>query len=151
MNGNAVQTDDRATRILDSLGTAVLEFDLQLRLSYINQAGEMMLVHSARHACGKSVYELVVNADILQEQLAGAITSEQVIAQHGCQLQLPDAPDLRVNCTFTPMTGAAGVTGVLLEMRQIDHHLRVEQEEYLVLRSCWSGRLILLPSRNIHR
>lgn len=127
-----MQAGEHATQILDSLGTAVLVFDLQLRLSYINQAGEMMLAHSARHACGKSVHELVVNADMLQEQLAGAITSEQIIAQHGCHLQLPDAPDLRVNCTFTPLTDPAGVSGVLLELRQIDHRLRIEQEEYLM-------------------
>ena len=132
MKNDAVLSEERATRILDSLGTAVLVFDLQLRLTYINQAGEMMLTHSARHACGKTVHALVVNADMLQEQLAAAITSEQVISQHGCQLQLPDAPDLRVNCTFTPLTRAAGVSGVLLELRQIDHHMRIEQEEYLI-------------------
>ena len=127
-----MQTGERATQILDSLGTAVLVFDPQLRLTYINQAGEMMLAHSARHACGKSVHELVVNADMLQEQLARAITSEQVIAQHGCELQLPDAPHLRVNCTITPMNSTAGTSGVLLELRQIDHSLRIEQEEYLI-------------------
>lgn len=132
MKGLAAQTEERATLILDSLGTAVLVFDPQLRLTYINQAGEMMLAHSARHACGKSVHELVINADTLQQQLAGAITSEQVITKHGCLLQLPDAQDLRVNCTFTPLTGVAGVSGVLLELRQIDHHLRIEQEEYLI-------------------
>ena len=132
MNRNTVQAEERATQILDSLGTAVLVFDLQLRLSYLNQAGEMMLARSARHACGKAVHELVVNAHLLQEQLAGAITSEQVITQYGCLLQLQEAPDLRVNCTITPMTGVAGVSGVLLELRQIDHRLRIEQEEYLI-------------------
>ena len=125
-------TGERATQILDSLGTAVLVFDPQLRLSYLNQAGEMMLAHSARHACGKSVHELVVNADMLHEQLAVAITSEQVITQYGCLLQLPDMPDVRVNCTITPLTGVAGMSGVLLELRQIDHRLRIEQEEYLI-------------------
>lgn len=132
MNRNTVQAEERATQILDSLGTAVLVFDLQLRLSYLNQAGEMMLARSASHACGKAVHELVVNAHLLQEQLAGAITSEQVITQYGCLLQLQEAPDLRVNCTITPMTGVAGVSGVLLELRQIDHRLRIEQEEYLI-------------------
>jgi two-component system nitrogen regulation sensor histidine kinase GlnL len=142
MKGQPVLNKERATQILDSLGTAVLVFDPQLRLSYINQAGEMMFAHSARHACGKSVHELIVNADMLQQQLAGAITSEQVITQHGCQLQLPDAPDLRVNCTFTPLTGTAGASGVLLELRQIDHHLRVEQEEYLITQQQASHALV---------
>ena len=135
-------TKERATQILDSLGTAVLVFDPQFRLSYINQAGEMILAHSARHACGKSVHELVVNADMLQERLASAITSEQVIAQHGCRLQLPDAADLRVNCTFTPLTGVAGMSGVLLELRQIDHRLRIEQEEYLITQQLATHALV---------
>jgi two-component system nitrogen regulation sensor histidine kinase GlnL len=119
-------------RVLDHLSTAVLVFDAQLRLGYINQAGEVMLAHSARHSCGRSVHELVVNAESLVEQITATITSGQVAVHRGCWLQLPDAPDLRVNCTFTPFVDAAGNTGVLVELRQIDHQLRLEQDELLI-------------------
>ena len=120
-----------AERILDNLGTAVLVFDSQLRLVYLNQAGEIMLAHSARYACGRSVHELVSNAGMLVDQLAGAITRQQVISKRSCLLELPDAPDLRVNCTFTPVT-ETNETFVQLELRQVDHQLRVEQDELLI-------------------
>jgi two-component system nitrogen regulation sensor histidine kinase GlnL len=121
-----------ATRVLDNLSTAVLVFDSQLHLVYLNQAGEIMLAHSARYACGRSVHELVSNAAMLVEQLTGTITRQQVISKRGCLLELPDASDLRVNCTFSPVTEEDEVKFVQLELRQVDHHLRVEQEELLI-------------------
>ena len=121
-----------AERILDNLSTAVLVFDSQLRLVYLNQAGEIMLAHSARYACGRSVHELITNAGMLVDQLADAITRQQVILKRGCLLELPDALDLRVNCTFTPLIDMELGTFVQLEMRQVDHQLRVEQDELLI-------------------
>ncbi|MDH3979919.1 MAG: nitrogen regulation protein NR(II) [Gammaproteobacteria bacterium] len=121
-----------AERVLDNLSTTVLVFDAEFRLIFINQAGEVMLAHSARHTCGRLIHELVVNAETLVEHLAGAFTTQQVISKRGCQLQLPDAPDLRVNCTFTPVVEGGEVTTVQVELRQIDHQLRVEQEELLI-------------------
>ena len=56
------QSEVDAERILDSMGTAVLVFDARFRLVTINQAGEVMLAHSARHVCGRTVSELVLNA-----------------------------------------------------------------------------------------
>ena len=121
-----------ADRILESMGTAVLVFDARYRLITINQAGEVMLAHSARHVCGRPLQELVVNAEVVIDQISIALNSEQVVTQRGCLLELPDAADLRVNCTFTPITDDAGHPRVLVELRQINHHLRIEQEERLI-------------------
>ena len=121
-----------AERLLDSMGTAVLVFDAHCRLTTINQAGEVMLAHSARHVSGRPVQELVLNAEVMSAQIANTLASGQTVTQRGCLLELPDAPDLRVNCTFTPITDSAGNPQVLIELRQIDHHLRIEQEERLI-------------------
>jgi two-component system nitrogen regulation sensor histidine kinase GlnL len=121
-----------AERVLDNLSTAVLAFDAEFRLVFINQAGEVMLARSSRHACGRLIHELVVSAETMIEQLASAFTSQQVINKRGCQLQLPDGQSLRVNCTFTPVIDGGEVTTVLVELRQIGHHLRIEQEELLI-------------------
>ena len=121
-----------ADLILENMGTAVLVFDARSRLTTINQAGEIMLAHSARHVCGRPVHELILNAEVMNEQIAGTLASGQVVMQRGCLLELPAAADLRVNCTFTPITDSAGHSQVLVELRQIDHHLRIEQEERLI-------------------
>jgi two-component system nitrogen regulation sensor histidine kinase GlnL len=127
-----VHSESVAARILESMGTAVLVFDARLQLTYLNHAGEVMFAHSARHACGRSVYELVKNATVLVDQLVDSLVSDQVVSHRGCRLELPGAPDLRVNCTFTPITDDKGEPCVLVELRQIDYQLRIEQEEHLI-------------------
>lgn len=122
-----------AVTILEHMGTAVLVFDDQYRLKSINQAGEAMLAHSARYLCGRELARVFVNAELVRVSLNSTLENEQPVSQHGCLLQLPDASDLRVNCTFTPIRDKAGEAFVLLEMRQIDHHLRIEQEEGLMM------------------
>ena len=39
---------------------------------------------------------------------------------------------MRVNCTFTPVIEPDGDTTVQLELRQVDHQLRLEQDEHLI-------------------
>ena len=132
MEINTQHSGATAQRVLDNLSTAVLVFDDGLRLIYLNQAGEVMLAHSARHACGRSIHELVVNAGVLVDHLARAFTQQQVISKRGCQLELPNASALRVNCTFTPVNDSTAAPTVQLELRQIDHQLRVEHDELLI-------------------
>jgi two-component system nitrogen regulation sensor histidine kinase GlnL len=132
MSGAPVFSEKSAKQIVEYLSTAVLVFNARLQLVFINSAGEMMFAHSSRHLCGRSVHELLVNSEVMVEQLAAAITSEQIVIHRGCLLELPDANDLRVNCTFTPIRDAEDVGSVLVELRQIDHHLRIEQEEHLI-------------------
>ena len=135
-------SEQSAEQIVEHLSTAVLVFNTRLQLVFINSAGEMMFAHSARHLCGRSVHEMLVNSEVMVEQLASVITSEQVVIQHGCLLELPDAQDLRVNCTFTPISDAEGVGSVLVELRQIDHQLRIEQEEHLISQQQASHALV---------
>jgi len=132
MSGITARSSSSSERILEHLSTALLVFDRELRLSYINPAGEMMFAHSARHLDGRSVHELVANADVMAEMLAGAIASGEAVSQRGCLLELPNAQELRVNCTFTPILESGAVSGVLVELRQIDHQMRIEQEEHLI-------------------
>lgn len=121
-----------AEQILGHMATSVMVFDTHMRLVYINLAGEIMLARSARHACGRTVHELIANSEEMVEQLASAITTDQVISQRACHMELPDSQVLRVNCTFTPIYGNSGVERILVEIRQIDRQLRIEQEEMLI-------------------
>ena len=132
MSGTHVNPEKFSEQIIEHLSTVLLVFNTQLQLVFINSAGEMMFAHGSRHLCGRSVHELLANSEEMVEQLAAAITAEQVTIKRGCLLDLPDANALRVNCTFTPMSEDGEVKSVLVEMRQIDHHLRIEQEESLI-------------------
>jgi two-component system nitrogen regulation sensor histidine kinase GlnL len=132
MSGDNVQSETTASLILDGISTAVLLFDARLTLTYLNHAGEVLLAHSARQVCGRSVYELIGNSEVLAEQLISTLGTEQPITHRGYLLELPDAHDLCVNCNFTPATDAEGKDCVLVELRKVDYHLRIEQEEHLI-------------------
>ncbi|UCC56281.1 MAG: nitrogen regulation protein NR(II) [Gammaproteobacteria bacterium] len=118
--------------LLDNLSTTVLLFDADHRLRYLNPAGEVMFAQSKRHACGKAISELFANAGWMIRQISSAMDSGQVINQRGCRLELMNGPTLIVNCTHTPVSLPGAMNGIMLELRKVDHHLRVDQEEQLI-------------------
>jgi two-component system nitrogen regulation sensor histidine kinase GlnL len=120
-------------RLLEFMSTTVLLFDEQLRLRYINPAGEVMLAQSARHACGKSLQDLIVNADMVTGHLTGTLETREVVMQRGCRLNLAhEKASVIVNCTHTPVIIPGEFSGVMLELRKVDHLLRIEQDEQLI-------------------
>jgi two-component system nitrogen regulation sensor histidine kinase GlnL len=132
MDGAKHLPDIHSERLLDNLSTALLVFDDHFLLRYLNPAGEVLLATSASHAYGKSIRELIKNADIVTEHLSGAMGSGYVINQRNCLLELPDLRTVIVNCTHSPITLPGQRNGVMLELRKVDHHLRIEQEEQLI-------------------
>ena len=132
MDGEKALAEIRSERLLDHLSTALLVFDEHYLLRYLNAAGEVLLATSAGHACGKSIQELIRNADEVIKHLANAMEAGYVINQRNCRLELPDRRTLIVNCTHSPLTLPGAANGVMLELRKVDHHLRIEQEEQLI-------------------
>jgi two-component system nitrogen regulation sensor histidine kinase GlnL len=132
MTGAAYLPGIQSEGLLDHLSTSVLVFDQDFRLRYINPAGEVMFAQSNRHARSKDIKELFANADRVITQLGGVMESGQVVNQRGCHLELTNGLTVIVNCTYTPVSMADGLNGIMLEMRKVDHHLRVEQEEQLI-------------------
>ncbi|MDH3527046.1 MAG: nitrogen regulation protein NR(II) [Gammaproteobacteria bacterium] len=122
----------RSERLLDYLSTAVMVLDDHFRLMYLNPAGEVLLATSASHARGKAIRELIINADMLTEHLSAAMENGYVINQRNCRLELPDLHSLIVNCTHTPITLPGQRNGTMLELRKVEHHLRIAQEEQLI-------------------
>lgn len=132
MAGHASFPEIQSERLLEYLSTAVLVFDDQFQLRYLNPAGEVLFATSARHARGKSIYQLITNACTVTEHLSGALEAGHVLSQHGCRLELPDGQALIVNCTHTPVSMPGEFNGIMLELRKVDHQLRIQQEEQLI-------------------
>jgi two-component system nitrogen regulation sensor histidine kinase GlnL len=132
MRGHQTFSEIRSERLLEYLSTAVLLFDEALRLRYMNPAGEALLAQSMRHACGKSIHELFSNSASLTESLTGTLETREVVMHLGCHLDLPNGQaSLVVNCTHTPISLPGGFSGVMLELRKVDHLMRIEQDEQL--------------------
>jgi two-component system nitrogen regulation sensor histidine kinase GlnL len=119
--------------ILSNLNTAVLLFDQEMRLRYINPSGEILLAVSANAVLGRSAGELVpCPAEPVEQRLREALSTRQPFTEREVELQRPDGQQIRVNCTVLPVQ--QGDTGgeLLMEMHQVDRQIRITREEHLI-------------------
>jgi two-component system nitrogen regulation sensor histidine kinase GlnL len=120
-------------RLLEHLNTAVLLFDRNLALSYINTAGEMLLADSAHHLIGQRAQELFRFSDpALLMNLKQCLSMEEPLIERSLMLNRM-SQSFTVNLSATPVQGVDGSTEVLAEMQQVDRHLRISKEERLML------------------
>ncbi len=118
-------------RILDHLANAVLLFNPACQLEYINMAGEMLLSISARQVIGTRARELF----FLHEQDIEKDICQTL--QHGISLikrnvSVGITAPITVNVTIIPMLEQEVPLGVLVEIEQLDRHLRISMEEQLL-------------------
>ena len=132
MDALQMKPGTRDSRILDSLNTAVLVFDRRLRLSYLNPAGEILFGVSARHAQGQTLAELVPAAESLGERLRWALDADHPYTEHELRLRLASGEEITVDCVVTPLLDQLGGGDVLIELTQVDRHLRIAREENIL-------------------
>ncbi len=128
-------------RILDNLSDAVLLFDNALTLVYINQPGEMMFAWSARHVLGNRAQQVFFFSDQgMEEDMQRVLASDSTLTVRNVVLALPLHP-MTVNVTMTPVSD--GKTPMLLvEVQQVDRHLRISMEEQLIAQQNASKMLL---------
>lgn len=119
--------------ILDHLNTAILLFDADLCLIYLNPAAEILFEISARHLLGQSAATLLPCQDAAVEQrLAEALESRQPFTEHEITVLAGDGRTKIVNCTVLPMHQIDARSGILVELFQVDRQLRISREEHLL-------------------
>ena len=118
--------------MLENLNTAVLLFDQELRLSYLNPAAEVLLAASARQVKGVSLKELLGNNLELVESFRRALKSNHPFTERDISLSLPSGPTITVDCTVTPINEPHHATELLVEILRVDHHRRIVREESLI-------------------
>jgi len=127
--------------VLDNLASAVLVFDVELRVIYINQAAEMLLAVSAKHVLGEPPEawmdchgEAVINL-IKAASVGSPITKRGVVLN-------TDRDDVTVDCTVTPIIDDNDMPFTIIELQQIDRHLRITREERLIAQQALSRDVI---------
>ena len=122
-------------QILDHLSTVVMLLDGDLRLHYINTAGEVLFAASARHLLGQPAAALInCEGGRVRANLGHALETGQPFTEREIQLALPDGREITVDCTVLPLRTPDGDGGrLLVEVRQVDRQLRISREEQLIL------------------
>ena len=123
--------NDVYQRILESLNSVVLCFSADMRLRYINPAGEMMFAMSARHLVGLDVDELMQSEEALRDDLQECLGSSHPLIRHELTLTLLRDREMCVDLTVTALMGQDGEPELLLEMTRLDRLLRITRDENL--------------------
>ncbi len=121
----------RETRILESLSTAVLVLDAHLRVVFLNPAGEMLFERSARRSIGVPLSEWMDNARLIV-RMARAVNENRSFTERELELVLENNRKVTVDVTVTPQSDPGHPPGLLVEMIQVDRHLRITREENLI-------------------
>jgi len=120
-------------RILDHLTDAVLLFDPQFRLVYINLAGEMLFAVSARQVLGMRARDLFgLSERKIESDFRRVIQQGDILTKLNLTLGMPSQP-ITVNLTLIPFQeqGSDTAGAILLQIEQVDRHLRISMEEQI--------------------
>lgn len=120
-------------RILDHLNTAILLFDSQLTLTFINTTGEILLADSAHHLIGQSAEELFKSSDpALLLNLKQSLEMVEPLVDRALTLNRM-SHNVTTNFSATPLLINERVSEILVELQQVDNHLRISKEEQLLM------------------
>ncbi len=119
-------------KLLDHLNTAVLLFNNDLNLVYVNTAGEILLADSARHLVGMNAMELFKFSDpALLINLQQCLLMSEILVDRELILDRM-GQSVTVNLSATPLAVAERVDEILVELQRVDNHLRISKEEQLL-------------------
>jgi two-component system nitrogen regulation sensor histidine kinase GlnL len=119
-------------RILEHLNSAILLFDKELKLIYINTAGEILLADSSHHLIGHSAEELFKASDAaVLSNLKQSLIMAEALVDHALVVNRM-AQSVTVNLSITPLLKDEQVNEILVELQQVDNHLRISKEEQLM-------------------
>mgnify|MGYP001815012168 FL=1 len=134
MQKKIVNKSSTLERILDHLDSVILYFDHELRLTYINPAGEMLFSASERNMVGQKACDLMqCPEEVVGINLKKALENKQPITEREVSLPLPDKTFVLVDCSVIPVNGnTPEENGLLVEIQLIDRHVRITREENLI-------------------
>jgi len=119
--------------VIDHLNTAVMLFDTELKLLYLNPAAEMMFEFSARHVIGQPAASILPCPEShVENRLREALRSRRPFTEREVSFHVGDSRTITVNCTVLPLHHFDAEPEVLVELNQVDRQLRITREEHLL-------------------
>ncbi len=114
--------------MLEHLATAVLRLAPDTSVGYMNPAAESLLQVSARQALGTPLQRLVPSLAALDYAVRLARERDASYTEREHRLELAGSQSVTVDCTLTPLANG----DMLMELEQLDRHLRISRENHLI-------------------
>ncbi len=142
MNSDQVATS-MEKRVLDNLSTAILLFNSDFKLSYINSSAEMLFGISSRKVIGSPAVDLIsCSGNVVHENLKKSLETGQPFTEREHQLFVHEGNEITVDCTVIPISSGQHVKEFLVEIQQVDRQLRISREEQILSRNQASRALV---------
>jgi two-component system nitrogen regulation sensor histidine kinase GlnL len=119
---------ETSLRIIDNLATAVLLFDRDLKLQFINSAAERLLYLSYNRVAGMTPKQIWPASSYFYEVMYRAFISEATCIERGVDLILGINHTIKVNCMITPIIVQNKSEEILVELVDADAFVRVMHE-----------------------
>ncbi|GMQ88995.1 MAG: two-component system sensor histidine kinase NtrB [Gammaproteobacteria bacterium] len=127
--GSAAHGRGTSEQLLETLNTAVLVLDHRLLMVYLNPAAESLFEISQRQISGQYWPEVIRAGESLVERLIETLKTRHPFTERELELHTATGQRMTVDCVVTP----SGKGDLLLEIMQIDRHLRIAHEEHLLV------------------
>lgn len=131
MNRSCKPLAARANTILDSLTTTVLCVDTQLRVTYLNTAGQMLFGVSARHCNQKPLHQIVPQLGEHRQRLRQALQQSTGYTERELILRTAKRNSITVDYTVTPVAAPDCNPWLLLEFFSLGRRLRISHDAQL--------------------
>lgn len=128
--------------ILEHLTTAVMCLDEDLMLTYLNPACEMLFGVSSRHIENLPLVQALPQFTEQQNRLQDAQQEGLAYTEREVCLNLADGAQRTVDCSVTPYINHEGKRGLLLELLNLDRHLRISRDDQLLTQHAVSRQVV---------
>ncbi len=116
-------------QLLDSLNTAVVVVDNQLRVRHLNSAAEILLEVSSAQVLSCPITRYFHESDSAVKALQEAAVEAHTYTKRRASWQIPNGQKLTVDYSVTPMPNC---DDLLIEIQKLDRLLRISREEALM-------------------
>lgn len=116
-------------------------FNQQLVLTYINTAGEILLADSEKHLLGLTANTLFKSSKSLLSVLQQCLDNHEPLVDRELNLYHLNQSKT-VNFSATPLLKEGQLNEILVELQQIDRHIRISKEEQLFAQQNVSRTLV---------
>lgn len=129
-------------KILDHINEAILLFDSDLRLRYINPAGEVLFADSEKHLLGTPIQKLFKTTQtLIFDDLILRLKKYEPLVDRELMLDRL-SNSVTVNLSATPLQENGEFNEILIELQPVDRHLRISREEQLLAQQNTSRMLV---------
>ncbi len=131
MESSESMTSIALDKVVENLHTTVMILDDELRLRYINPAGETLFAASAQRFIGLPVQDLIFDDELI-EALSHVLQTYSPFTERELVINLGFDHKVTVDLTALPLQEEGLGNGLIVEMKQQDRHLRISREEGLL-------------------